>query len=168
MPANAAIGYTSLGVRAMLSFVGTMSTIMVKLAPELGISPEMTGMDSRAAATEWARVTPWKQAGMDEVSLRLVCAVWLWSTVYFTWRRPILGGAMWTWYFILADTTVMGVSKLEDANPNPNCPDGKPHCQEVFTIHCILGSLGLLVIALEYIKPMMSSSGRDVESKKVN
>ena len=59
---------------------------------------------------------------------------------------------MWTWFFILADVTVIGVSQLSEAMPNPNCPTGALYCEEVFYTHCFLGSMGLIIIALELFK----------------
>jgi hypothetical protein len=149
------LNYSSIAVRGFVTFVGTMSSIMAKVGPEIGITPGMIGMDSRAAAAEWTGVFPWKDLGvfpMDGVALRYFCAVWLWATLYCVWNKPILGGAMWTWFFILADVTVIGVSQLSDAMPNPNCPTGAPYCEEVFYTHCILGSMGLIIIALELFK----------------
>lgn len=104
------LNYSSIAVRGFVTFVGTMSSIMAKVGPEIGITPGMIGMDSRAAAAEWTGVFPWKDLGvfpMDGVALRYFCAVWLWATLYCVWNKPILGGAMWTWFFILADVLLL-------------------------------------------------------------
>ena len=158
--------HVSVGLRALLTFIGVMSCTMAKFGPELGITPEMSGMDSRAAAQEWVQVFPWKNMGFwpeDGMLLRYFAAVWLAVTMHQLWRgSAILGGALWTWFFIVAHVTVIEVSKLPSPMPNPNCSDKtSAYCQEIFVAHCFLGSLGLMTVALELIKGSVAETAKD-------
>ena len=71
---------------------------------------------------------------------------------------------MWTWFFMMAEITSIGVGQLDDAMANPNCPDKvSSYCNELFVTHCFLGSVGLMIIALEYVKAATKTAS---ESKK--
>lgn len=150
------LNYVSITLRLLMTFICTMSCIVAKLGPELGITPEMVGMDSKAAAQEWVKIWPWQYAafksGSDSgIGIRYFIAIWLIITIFHLWKAPALGATMFVAQFIGAELTVLGVSKLPNAMPNPNCPNKAPWCPEVQQFHGMLIALGVAVLTIELL-----------------
>lgn len=158
--------YVSYAVRGFMTVVGIGSSIMTKMGPEIGVTAEMSGMDSRKMAEGWTRVSPWKELNFpsDGVALRYFCLIFLLTMAYNLWNAPKLGSTMWLVFFGLADWTCRQVGGLTNpSESNPNCPSGAGYCDEVLYTHVFLFSMGAVALLLEFVN---GDASDDVNKEK--
>ena len=150
--------YFGLGARILLTVVALGSTIMVKLSPELGLSPP-PGMNPVVTSMEWARVMPWIVLGLTGAQIRYVAAAYNFVNVYFHWTRPTIGAFMGIVFWIVADITSRGTNFLENpsALPHPECRDPQGHSTgEAFCAK--VGGMHVFFLVLNIVSLLFSAA----------